>query len=290
MKILPPGLAAHLATGATTMCWCWRLERRDGTVLGFTDHDRNLEFGGTTYEAAAGITASEMRDSVGLGVDNLEVEGALTSELLSEADLAAGIYDDAKVEIFRVNWQDPSQRVVMRTGSLGEVRRTGTAFTAEVRGLAHYLQQPSGRLFQYTCDADLGDARCGVDLGAGAYRGDGSISAVTDERRFAASGLEAFASDWFTRGRLEFTSGAAGGQAYEVKRDTLLMGIHAIELWQPARGPLDVGQTFVVTAGCDKLPAVCRAKFANIINFRGFPHMPGNDILTRYARSGARSA
>ena len=150
MKELPSGLAAHLATGATTLCWCWRLTRKDGPQQGFTDHDQDLTFDGTAFEAAAGFSASEIKDALGLSVDNLEVTSALTSSRLAEADLAAGLYDDAKVEIWRVNWQSPDQRVLMRSGSLREVKRSGTLFSAEVRGLAHYLQQPKGRLFQYT--------------------------------------------------------------------------------------------------------------------------------------------
>jgi uncharacterized phage protein (TIGR02218 family) len=108
MKELPPDLAAHLATGVTTLCWCWRLTRRDETRQGFTDHDGDLVFDGTTFEAAAGFTASEIKDAVGLSVDNLEVTSALKSERLAEADLAAGLYDDARVEIFRVNWEAPA--------------------------------------------------------------------------------------------------------------------------------------------------------------------------------------
>lgn len=134
MKTLPAALAAHLATGATTLCWCWRLTRRHGVKFGFTDHDRDVGFDGTTFEAAAGFTASEIKDAVGLSVDNLEVTSAITSERLAEPDLAAGIYDDARVEILRVNWQDASQRVLVRTGSLGEVKRAARGFAAEVRG------------------------------------------------------------------------------------------------------------------------------------------------------------
>lgn len=130
MKVLPPGLQEHLNSGATTLCWCWRLTRRDGVKIGFTDHDRDLTFDGTTFEASAGFTPTEMRQSVGLGVDNLEVEAALTSDRLTEDDLAAGLYDDARVEIFRVNWRNPEQRVLMRCGSLGEVSRSGALFRA----------------------------------------------------------------------------------------------------------------------------------------------------------------
>jgi uncharacterized phage protein (TIGR02218 family) len=283
VKQLPSGLQAHLDSGATTLCWCWRLTRRDATRLGFNDHDRDVTFDGTTFEAAAGFTASEMRDSVGLSVDNLEVTSALSSDRLDEADLAAGIYDDARVEIFRVNWALPEQRVLMRTGSLGEVRRAGLDFTAEVRGLSHYLQQPKGRLYQFTCDADLGDGRCNVLLTDPLYRGEGAIIATTSDRRFTVSGLDDFADDWFSHGLLTFASGAASGQAIEVRTHSKVVGTVTIELWAPARGPLAPGQTFFVTAGCDKHFSTCQAKFANVANFRGFPHMPGNDFVTSFA-------
>jgi uncharacterized phage protein (TIGR02218 family) len=290
VKTISPELQAHLDSGATTLCWCWRLTRHDGVKLGFTDHDRDVSFDGKTFEAAAGFTASEMRDSTGLSVDNLEVTSALSSERLSEADLASGRYDDARVEIFRVNWSVPEQRVLMRSGSLGEVRRGAGAFTAEVRGLAHYLQQPKGRLYQFTCDADLGDHRCTIHLADPAFRGEGAIVEVLGARRFTASGLDLFADDWFTRGLVTFTSGDADGQAIEVKTHTNASGTVTLELWAPVRGPLAIGQTFAVTAGCDRHFETCRAKFANTANFRGFPHMPGNDFVTTFARKGASAS
>jgi uncharacterized phage protein (TIGR02218 family) len=287
MKTLPAGLAAHIAGGATTLCWCWRLTRRDGAVLGFTDHDHDLAFDGTTFEAAAGFTASEIKDEVGLAVDNLEVESALSSGRLEESDLAAGLYDGAQVEIFRVNWQAPEQRLLMRSGSLGEVRRAGISFAAEVRGLAHYLQQPGGRLFQYACDADVGDQRCGIDLSSPAFRGTGVVSEVINERGFHADGLGAFASGWFTRGLATFTSGANAGHAIEVKHHAESNGIVTIELWQAPAHDLQAGDAFEVTAGCDKQLSTCADKFSNTANFRGFPHMPGNDFVTAVARPGS---
>lgn len=283
MKALSEEFQAHLNSGATTLCWCWRLTRRDATVIGFTDHDRDVTFDGTTFEAAAGFTASEMRDSVGLSVDNLEVTSALSSDRLSEADLAAGLYDDARVEIFRVNWAEPEQRALMRVGSLGEVRRAGLTFTAEVRGLSHYLQQPKGRLYQFTCDADLGDQRCKVLLSNPLYRGEGAIVTAPSTRRFIVSGLDSFGDDWFSRGLLTFTSGAASGQPIEVRTHSKTVDAVSIELWAAARGPLQADQTFIVTAGCDKHMATCQAKFANVANFRGFPAMPGNDFVTSFA-------
>lgn len=284
MKVLPAALDAHLQTGATTLCWCWRLTRGDGQRLGFTDHDKDLVFDGTTFEAAAGFTASDIRDGIGLSVDNLEVSGALSSLSLSEDDLAAGRYDEARVEIFRVNWQSTAQRVLMRSGSLGEVKRSGQAFSAEVRGLAHYLQQPKGRLYQLTCDADVGDAKCKVNLNLTAYKGTATILSAVTARRFTVSGLSAFAHEFFTRGLVTFTSGPALGQKIEVKAHSKIAGVVTIELWSEAEGPPVAGNVFTVTAGCDKRLATCSARFSNAANFHGFPHMPGNDFLTKIAR------
>lgn len=284
MKALSPELAAHLASGATTLCWCWRVARRDGVVMGFTDHDRAITFDGTTYEAASGFAASDIKDSLGLAVDNLEVNGALSSATLTDDDLAAGRFDDARIEIYRVNWDDPSQRVLMRSGSIGEVRRSGASFTAELRGLAHYLQQPRGRLLQLTCDADLGDARCTVDLSSSAFRGTGSIIAASSSRRFTVSGLDAFGNGFFSRGLFAFTSGASAGLKIEVKSHLKLATAVTIELWAEAEGPPSVGDAFTVTAGCDKRIETCKARFSNAINFRGFPAMPGNQFLTQVGR------
>ncbi|MBS0241942.1 MAG: DUF2163 domain-containing protein [Proteobacteria bacterium] len=280
MKTLPPGLQASLASGATTLCWCWRIRPRVGDALGFTDHDRDLVFDGTLFEAASGFTATEIQSSVGLAVDNLEVQSALSSDRLSEARLAAGDFDDAAIEIFRVDWTNPDSRALARKGSVGEVRRTGSAFTAEVRGLAHYLQQTQGRIFQYSCDADLGDRRCGIDLTSPAHRATASVSRVISERAFATTSLADFSSGWFTRGLVTFSSGANAGRAGEIKRQALGAGEATIELWVPPGDPIADGDAFVVTVGCDKQFATCRAKFANTANYRGFPHIPGNDFLT----------
>ncbi|MGH6821176.1 MAG: DUF2163 domain-containing protein, partial [Methylocella sp.] len=173
MRTLPAGLRAHLDTGTTTLCHCWRIETAGGDVMGFTDHDRDLAIDAVVYEAQAGFQASEIESSLGLSIDNLDAAGALNSERLSEARLKAGDFDNASVEVWRVNWQDVSQRILLRKGHLGEVTHGGVGFTAEVRGLAHLLNQPKGRIFQFGCDAVLGDGRCGVNLETAAFRGAG---------------------------------------------------------------------------------------------------------------------
>jgi uncharacterized phage protein (TIGR02218 family) len=286
MKTLSPAFQSHLSSGATTLCWCWRIVRADALVQGFTDHDETVTFDGTDYEAATGFTASEVQSSLGLAVDNLAVMGALSSAAIDEAALAAGLYDNAEIEIWRVNWTDADQRVLMRKGNLGEVKRGKAAFEAEVRGLAHRLNQPVGRAFGFSCDADLGDARCTIDLTDPAFRGTGTVAAATDARRFTASGLGAFAGGWFSSGKVAWTTGANAGRAMEVKRHALAAGTVSIELWQAMSEGVAAGDTFVITAGCDKQFGTCKAKFDNAVNFRGFPYMPGNDAAMTYPSEG----
>ncbi len=273
MKSLSPALQSHLASGTTTLCWCWKITRRDGAVLGFTDHDVAVSFDSLAYDAATGFTASEVQSTLGLAVDNLTVAGALSAASLNEADLAAGLFDDADIEIWRVNWASPDQRVLMRKGSLGQVTRGKTAFSCEVRGLAHRLNQPVGRVYGYSCDADLGDARCGKDISGAAFTASATVLGVIDNRRFTTAGLGAYASGWFSGGKLVFTTGANAGRAMEVKRH----GAGSLELWQAMSEVIAPGDAFTVSAGCDKQFATCKAKFANGANFRGFPYMPGND-------------
>jgi len=282
MKTLSPALRAHLLGPVTTLAWCWTVTRTDGVVLGFTDHDRPISFGGVTCEAASGFAATQIASSLGLSVDNLDVEGALSSGAITEEDIAAGRYDGARIEVWRVNWTDPDQRVLMRAGAIGEITRGELAFTAELRGLAHTLDQVSGRTYQRTCDALVGDTRCTVDLDQAAYRGAGTVASVADDRLVTTNDLSAFEEGWFTHGRLAWTSGANAGTAMEVRGHTVSGSSATLALWQRAPLAIVAGDGFTVTAGCDKTLPTCKAKFDNVANFRGFPHMPGTDKAYSY--------
>jgi uncharacterized phage protein (TIGR02218 family) len=285
MQKIPTALQAKLDAGVTTLCRCWLITRSDGIVQGFTDHDEDVAQGAVTCRAGTGLSASEVTQKLGLAVGSSEMSGALSDETLNEADLAAGRYDGAQIALWLVDWSEPALSVLLARGSLGEVRREGAAFTAEMRGLSQRLTEVSGRLYTATCSADLGDARCTVDLTAAAYRGSGTVTALGATSRFAAGGLDGFEDSWFTAGKVRFTSGANAGLAVEVKShrkgDTV-----ALDLWQAMPEPIAVGDTFTVTAGCDKRFATCHDRFDNAVNFRGFPHIPGNDFVIRYPVQG----
>ncbi len=286
MKSLPPTLQAHLDTGVTTLCWCWKVERTDGVVFGFTDHDRALTMAGIVYEPDSGFAASELRANSDLSVDAQDAEGVLSSGRITETDILDGRWDNARIEVRRVNWADVTQNVLMRRGNIGQVRRGKAAFVAEVRSLSHMLNQTVGRTFQYYCDAALGDTRCGINLDAGSYKGTGTVTAVTADRRFKASGLSGFAAEWFELGYVAWTSGANAGRMAEVSRHSRVSGVATLELFEAPVRAIGIGDSFTIHAGCDKQFKTCKAKFANAVNFRGFPHMPGDDTVLRYPSKG----
>lgn len=282
MKTLAPGLQAHLDTGTTTLAWCWKITRTDGAVFGFTDHDLGVEIAGTRFEPESGFAASELRAGDDLSVDAQDAEGVLRSDVITETDILDGRWDNAAVEVWRVNWQATSERVLMRRGNLGEIRRGRLAFVAEVRSLAHWLNQPVGRTFQGYCDADLGDARCGVTLATPALTASGSVTAVTGDRSFTAPGLAGFAPGHFDRGLLTWVSGLNAGRRAEVASHA---GAALALLEAPLRG-IAPGDGYTVSAGCDRQFATCRDRFGNAVNFRGFPHMPGEEAVLRYPNRG----
>jgi len=283
MRTVPAGLQAHLDGEATTLCHAWRVTRRDGVVMGFTDHDRDLSFGGLDYLAASGFEASEAEDGNGLSAEGGDVSGGFSADAIRAEELSAGRYDGAKVDVYTVNWQNPSQRLLLRTGELGEVRREGGLFRVELRRLTHRLDQVRGRIYGHRCDAVLGDSRCGVNVAVPAYRATATVSAVLDDMRLRVSGLSGFADRFFRYGVLTFTSGAAAGLAADLEDQRRTGGSAELTFWLPVPAGVAVGDTMTVTAGCDKRFATCKAKFSNQLNFRGFPHMPGSDFTYGYA-------
>ena len=180
--------------------------------------------------------------------------------------------------------------MLLSRGNLGEVRREGLAFSAELRSLAHRLNQKIGSTYSRTCEAALGDTRCGVDLTRAAMRAGFTAAGGGTGRVMAASGLSGYASDWFTGGTLTFAGGANAAIPFEVKSHRRTSGIDQLELWLPPPFPIAAGDAGTVVAGCRKTLAVCRSKFDNVANFRGFPHIPGTDAVTRYGVQGALGA
>jgi uncharacterized phage protein (TIGR02218 family) len=276
MRNIPPDLAAALESSATTLCHCWRLTRRDGAVLGFTDHDCDLAFGGATFRASAGLDAAQAESATGFAVGGGDVQGALVDGGLEDSDLASGLYDDASVEVWLVDWSDVSRRVLMDVATIGEVRRTEFSFVAELRSIAHCFDQEHGRQFQRCCSADLGDDRCKAAVDGPDFSTGAAIVAV-EQGGVLVLADTAFEQDFFTNGVL-----TTNGQRYAIKLHEKSGAHDRILLWSASQVALTTSARVNLQAGCDKSPETCQGKFANIVNFRGFPHMPGNDVVVSY--------
>jgi uncharacterized phage protein (TIGR02218 family) len=275
MRQISEALAARLAADDTTLCTCWRFTRRDGAVFGATDHDAELVFDDVTHSPASGLETVSFETGSGLAPGRAAAEGAVSLDFLNGPDVDAGLWDGARVDVWRVDWRAVEHRLMIWSGSLSEVSRSGASFSAELVSLKAGLERRIGRVYSRRCDADVGDARCGVDLGTPEFEAAGIVAIAPGSRTFTSPALEAFASGWFTGGRLEWTSGANAGFTVRIVR-------HAgdeIEVLGAMKASIAEGDTFVATAGCDKAFATCREKFANATRFRGFPHMPGPEAV-----------
>ncbi|MFN2382509.1 MAG: DUF2163 domain-containing protein, partial [Guyparkeria sp.] len=133
------------------------------------------------------------------------------------------------------------------------------------------------------CDAELGDSSCRVDLEAPVFKGAGLVLEPLRDRVLRAGALGAFDAGWFASGTVEWTSGANAGRRAEVLSHDVDDGIAVLTLLEPPVRAIAEGDAFTVRAGCDKRIETCGAKFANTANFRGFPHIPGQDTILRYA-------
>jgi uncharacterized phage protein (TIGR02218 family) len=277
VKNLDPDFQAHINGQTTTLCTCWHLIREDGVELGFSDHNKDLTIDGLLYKAATGFTATSVESKADFSVDNMDLEGMLTSDEIAETDILNGRYDYAEVEIFMVNYADLSLgRSYVKRGRMGEVKVNRSQFIAELRGLSQHLQQTIGRVYTSSCDAILGDARCAKDLAAFTFTG--TITSVTDRQKFKCSTLTQDAG-FFTGGAVTFTSGDNDGLKMEVKEFNATEVVLAL----PMPNTIQASDTFSIVAGCDKTAATCIAKFANFINFRGFPDIPGMDAILETA-------
>ena len=283
-------LAAHLRTCATTVCRAWAITRRDGVLLGFTDHDEDLSFEEISFSASSGLSARAFEQTTGLAVDNTEAVGVLSNPAIKSEDIRAGRFDGAEVRVWSVNWTDVEARRLVFRGSLGEIERSGQMFRAELRGLADQLGQSFGRYYQRKCGAVLGDAACGVELDTSQFTMEGEVLSVDRGTVLRVLGGSEYADGWFTRGPVSVVSGLGAGDRAVVKRDWSEGDVRAVELWDVLSPALSLGDRVKLVAGCDKRSESCQVKFSNFNNFRGFPDIPGEDWLVRYpTRAGQNS-
>ena len=264
----------------------WKITRTDGTVFGFTDHDEAVSFGGTTYSPCDSLNASALELAAMLGtIGNLTLGGVISDDAITEEDLLAGKFDGAEIEIWEAPWDDDTGETPRRlaVGTAGSMNAGAKGFEFEVLTPGGKLQQKA-LLQTYTagCRFDLGDSRCTINLAA--LTVSGAVTAVTVGSALVAARRRMFrdtsrteADGYFDQGKLTWTSGANIGVSSEIKS---FVGDDFI-LWDRMLHPIQIGDAYTATPGCDKLAETCKDKFDNFINFGGFDKLPGRDAIAQ---------
>lgn len=285
MAGIDAALRAHLEGGLTTLCHAWKITRTDGVTLAFTDHDLPLSFEGTEFRADAGLSAKAIAQTTGLSVDNTEAIGALSDASIREDEIEQGRFDGAQVQAWLLNWADVRQRWLQFRGTIGEMRRVDGVFRAELRGLTETLNRTLGRVYQKPCTAVLGDKQCRFDTSLPGYTL--TLPVVVEEggRKFIWDSLPGFDEEFFIRGRLDVLDGPAKGLFGLIKHDRVHGKKRLIELWEPIKGDVSAGTQIKLLAGCNKQMETCRLKFNNLLNFQGFPDLPGEDWVVAVPKS-----
>jgi len=211
----------------------------------------------------------------------------LHSDAIDEGDILLGRFDGAAVETWRVNWREPGQRMLVSRTTIGEIVREDGVFRAELRSGQHAINQPKGRIYQALCDAELGDARCGMDLDAPLFRAEATVVGVRDRFRVVVEGIDGVEPGWFAFGIAAWVSGKCDGLRNRVVTHERLGAADVLGFGSAVGDWVVEGDALALTAGCDRRFATCRERFGNAVNFRGFPHIPGNDFVLRYPKSGA---
>jgi uncharacterized phage protein (TIGR02218 family) len=294
MKTIPAQMQADLDGRATKHCYCWRLDLKNGTTLGFTDHDRDLVFDSVTYKALTGMDASAISNSRNLNVDDMDVIGRLDDTSIKDSDIAAGVYDGAMVTIYKVDWRDVTNRIILMRGPLGKVSRGQIAYKAQIKSLTAYADQRLGSVYSPKCRWTLGEGICGlgVNLNTSAYRDTGLVvSAVLSRRVFQTQSPGALAreKDFYMNGKVVWTSGDNNTYEMWVRYNKITSAEAHFELFEPMPNDIQVGDVFTAYAGCQKTIEICHAKFSNVANFGGFPRIPGSDFILNHASSAGNN-
>lgn len=355
MKTIATRDQTMLESGSLTTATLWKITRRDSEVFGFTDHDKDIEYGGLTYDASTSYNRTATADNAGFAVSNMVIESILDSNLITESDIIAGLWDYAQVEMRYVNWKDrrvlhisnvtkaspgvvttheahelatgdtvtisnvggmtelngntytvtvtssttfsigtntssygtylnlgqvriPESSWGYRKGRIGQVNTSGQQFSSELMGIAKKLEKPLVRPYLPGCPAIFGDSECGINLASYTIGGevesvDATGLVITDTANITA------AINTYAYGLITMTSGASSGYSMEVKSST----VGTVTLQQRLPFGVSAGDTFTLVQGCDKTLSTCKNTYNNVVNFRGFPHMPGQDKVTQYA-------
>jgi uncharacterized phage protein (TIGR02218 family) len=278
-------LVAHMAQAVTTLCVCAHIVSPiDATEIGITSLDTDLTgvpgYSGVTFRSTTGVVASKIEHPGGISPSNMEADFFLVALGLTEADVLAGKWTHARATVFETNYEALNMgQMIINDGYLGEFTQRGQVITTEIRGRNQALAQIIGKITRAECDADFGDARCGLDLSALGFIKTGTLTGVTSQSVFTDSGRSE-AANYFDNGKFKFTSGSNNG--YEFQIDNWNSSTKTFTLRTSAPYTPAIGNTYQAIRGCRKrFEADCVGTFNNGINNRSFPFIPTAENMIR---------
>lgn len=272
--------AAHINQEVLTLATCWLIILRDGRRLGFTDLDRDLVIAGQTYRPEGGFRVEANKNTADLSSSKQNLTSYFDSELINPIDLIGGEYDGAQIWIFTVNWMAlpttldaPYQYCPRIRGNFGEISTDGQSFTAQMVGRLDQYNDSIASLTSRFCGYEFGDSGCKKNKDD--YRLWVQITQIIDRRTFVIDNLAPAIADYYGEGELMFWQGQNHLAAYQINN---YLANRTVILYEPVRRPFVVGDWVTVIAGCRKrFEQDCKAKFDNVLNFGGEPHIPGWD-------------
>lgn len=286
MKTIPAQLLTHLQGHAITTCLLVKVEcvgTYVGTILGFTNLDIDVTYADdpadvdsngdpieVVYEADNGFTPRMLSQTSAIGgdsVDNSELDGIISSSGITEAMVRSGLFDAAKVTIYRVNYEDltPGRHEVVAYGRAGQTIYTNDGWRTEFRSLSQLLKQPITEPYSLTCNAQFGDARCGKAF----VWVPGVVSGLGTEtdREFEDAGIDLDGD--YSVAVVEWLTGANAGAQMETETVSGNSALTSIVLALAMPFAIQVGDTFRIRQDCAKTFEWCRDVHANTDNFRG---------------------
>jgi uncharacterized phage protein (TIGR02218 family) len=279
MRIIDPSLQGRLDTGSSTLCRIFTITTAAGAVLRWTDLDIDIEYNGDTYLATRSLKVSNVSTSVNGGVNSTNVEFFYDDAGITRDDILKGEYDSAVLSMSWIDWTFPEYgEVLVFVGEVSVTQATNKFRGGfEATGILNRGDMRIGQFYTPECSADLGDARCGKDTAL--LTTTGTILSTATRLRFLAT-MTAPENDYFSFGVLTWDTGPNAGRSIEVLSQLEVSGSQQIVL--ALEMPVDpgVGDTFTILAGCDKRRDTCKTKFDNIVNYRGYPFVPGTDTIT----------
>lgn len=267
-------VVAPYGTSAT----CVRIECLNGLIVRLTAYPYDLTMSnGAVYKTDYGYEPTAFTASSAFSPSAMDLEGIVAVGGVTRDTLASGVFDNARVYIFKCNFLAPVEDYEeVAAGFFGKTTLEDSRYRIEGMSLNDAMNQSVGKVYQAACSRTFGDAGCTKNLAA--LTVNGTLTAVISAAVFRDS-TRSEAADWFGAGTIQFTSGQNAGLKPMEIRSYAADG--TITLFEPTYYAPVIGDAYTLIPGCRKREADCRDKYGNIINFLGFTRIPTTSTYTK---------